>query len=116
METDPVVIVAVLGLFAAPFAAMITWLLNRKKRVLDGNSSIAAATAVAVDAIQDVMESLRIDLTSARSDMAEFKIQNRELEHSLKNLKEQNERLLEENKKLSREIELLKIQINRSSD
>ena len=111
--SNDVIIVAAIGMLAAPFASWITWLLNKNKRRNESTRSIAKATSVAVDAIQDVMESLRLDLATAKTDMAEFKIQNQELEKSIRELKEQNEALLKENIKLSEEIDQLREQINR---
>ena len=116
LVTDPIVYVAIIGLFAAPIAAWITWLLNGKKRNSENASSIASATSVAINAIQDVMATLIDDLNATRDHLEGFKQQNEELENSIRELKVQNDHLLEENLKLSSEIDQLREQINRMTD
>ena len=79
MESDPLVWVAVVGLFAAPLAAVITWWLNRGKERVDRSVSLISASGEAVDAIRDVMNTLQDDLERTKRDLAELRVQNEQL-------------------------------------
>lgn len=101
---EPNVIVAVLSLLAAPVAAFVGYMLNRKKSDTDISNSIATASGEAVDAINDVMKSLRDELKETKQDLIVFKAQNKNLEESLDELHKQNKQLMEQNQTLAAEI------------
>ncbi len=101
---EPNVVVAVLSLLAAPVAAFVGYMLNRKKSDTDISNSIATASGDAVDAINEVMKSLRDELKETKQDLILFKAQNKNLEDSLDELHKQNKRLMEQNQTLAAEI------------
>lgn len=113
MSVETSVIIAVIGILGAPFAAWVGWLLNKKKTGTDISGSIAVASGSAVDAIRDVMDSLREELKATKEELAKFKIQNKLLEESLEKLHDQNALLLEQNEFLALEIASLKKEIDR---
>lgn len=90
------IILAVISLLAAPFAAWITWILNRRKRKTDVSSSLVNASTAAVDALKDVLEELRIELADAKSEIEELKDINKRLEAAVEELTTQNKLLLRE--------------------
>ena len=99
------IILAVISLLAAPFAAWITWILNRRKRKTDVSSSLVNASTAAVDALKDVLEELRIELADAKSEIEELKDINKRLEAAVEELTTQNKLLLRdrvENAKFAR--------------
>lgn len=104
MTVEPNVVVAVLSLLAAPVAAFVGYMLNRKKSDTDISNSIATASGDAVDAINEVMKSLRDELKETKQDLILFKAQNKNLEDSLDELHKQNKRLMEQNQTLAAEI------------
>lgn len=111
METS--IVIALITLITAPIAAFVAWILNKRKNKADLAGTIALASGEAVDAIKDVMASLREELKETKHELAEFKLQNKELESSLKALHEQNKVLLEQNGLLAWEIAELKKQVDR---
>lgn len=111
METS--IAIALITLLTAPIAAFSAWVFSRRKAKTDLAGSIALASGEAVDAIKDVMASLREELKETKHELAEFKLQNKELESSLRALHEQNKVLLEQNGLLAREIAELKKQVDR---
>lgn len=90
------IILAVISLLAAPFAAWITWILNRRKRKTDVSSSLVNASTAAVDALKDALEELRIELADAKSEIEELKDINKRLEAAVEELTTQNKLLLRE--------------------
>ena len=109
--SDPLIVVAVIGLFAAPAAAMITWWLNRGKDKMQSAVSLIAASGEAVDAIHDVMTALHADMARTKADMIELRDQNVLLREQNEQLRYQNEQLIEANKQLLTGVNDLRDQI-----
>lgn len=105
MGVDPVVAVAIIGLFAAPITGIVTWWLNRSKERIDRTASLIAASGEAVDAIRDVMVALQNDLDKARAELDRMQKQYEEL-------KDMNESLLQINKELLASIQALRNDIH----
>ena len=91
---EPVIIVAAIGLLAAPLASILTWLLNRKKDSLLGTSALVTASGDAVDAMKDALASVREELLHTKD--------------ALDKLKTQNEQLLDDNARLHAEMNRLR--------
>ena len=87
-------IVAMVGLLAAPFAAFITWVVNRKKNVADIYSILSESSQNAVETMQVTMNELRIELSEARQKIDDLIAENQELRKDLASLKTQNEKLI----------------------
>lgn len=107
---DGAVLIAIIGILAAPLAAMLTWLANRKKHVAEIYESISESSQNAVETMQLTMQELRIELVETKNKMDELITENRLLREDLLTLKGQNQQLLFENKALERKIEDLFLQ------
>lgn len=116
METP--VIVAVITVLAAPLAALLTWLLNRRKHISDIYNVLSESSQTAVETMQLTMSELRLELHEARDKIDGLMEENRQLKIDLIELKEMNVRLLNENRKLKNQLEDLaqQIQYFHSSD
>jgi FtsZ-binding cell division protein ZapB len=97
---DPAILVAIVGVLAAPFAALITWTLNRKKHIADIYAALSESSQTAVETMQMTMNELRIELEEARRKIDDLIEENELLRHDLHELKKQNENLLVEIKGL----------------
>ena len=93
---DPAILIAIIGVLAAPFAALITWMLNRKKHIADIYASLSESSQNAVETMQLTMNELRIELQEARHKIEDLIAENELLRHDLHELKQQNLRLMEE--------------------
>lgn len=89
-------IIAVVGVLAAPIAAFMTWFFNRKKNIADIYNVIAGASGEAVETMQATMQELRIELSEARGKIEELIAENELLRADLAALKTQNEALMEQ--------------------
>lgn len=94
------IIIAVIGMLAAPVAAFITWLANRKKNVGEIYSTLSDSAQTMVEAMQSTMETLHEELLSAQKKIDEMQKELVELRH-------QNTLLLEENHILHKKIDEL---------
>jgi len=103
METT--IIIAVIGVLAAPLAALITWLLNRRKHVSEIYNMLSESSQTAVETMQMTMQELRIELTEAREKIDELVQENAHLRKDMKELKDINIRLLDENQKLKNQLD-----------
>lgn len=112
---EPSIVIALITLLTAPIATFAAWSINKRKAKSDVAGAIALASGEAVDAIKEVMASLREDLQATKKELENFKLQNKELESSLKALHLQNNVLLEQNGFLAKEISQLKQQVDRFS-
>lgn len=92
METG--VIIAIIGVLAAPFAALITWILNRKKHVSEIYSALSESSQTAVETMQLTMNELRIELEEARRKIDALIEENELLRNDLHDLKKQNTQLM----------------------
>ncbi len=72
---EPVIIVAAIGLLAAPLASILTWLLNRKKDSLLGTSALVTASGDAVDAMREALIAVRKELEHTKAELEQTKRQ-----------------------------------------
>ena len=93
---DPAILIAIIGVLAAPLAALFTWTLNRKKHIADIYAALSESSQTAVETMQLTMNELRIELEEARHKIEDLIAENELLRHDLKELKDQNERLMAE--------------------
>ncbi len=103
METP--IIVAVIGVLAAPVAAFVTWFVNRKKHIADIYSALSESSQTAVETMQMTMKTLHDELIDAKSKIDSLIVENELLRADLKELKSQNIVLLEENRELRAKID-----------
>lgn len=87
-------IVAMVGLLAAPVAAFITWVANRKKNVADIYSILSESSQNAVETMQVTMNELRTELSDARNKIDDLIAENQALRKDLAALKTQNDQLI----------------------
>lgn len=97
---DPAILIAIIGVLAAPFAALITWMLNRKKHIADIYSALSESSQTAVETMQLTMNELRIELEEARRKIDDLIAENELLRNDLHELKSQNAKLLNEIREL----------------
>ena len=93
---EPAVIVAIVGVLAAPVAAVITWLLNRKKHIADIYNALSESSQTAVETMQMTMQELSLELVEARQKIEELIAENALLREDLAALKDQNEQLIQQ--------------------
>ena len=93
---DPAILVAIIGVLAAPIAALITWMLNRKKHIADIYTALSESSQTAVETMQLTMNELRTELEEARRKIDDLIAENELLRHDLHELKRQNEDLMRE--------------------
>jgi predicted nuclease with TOPRIM domain len=93
---DASIIVAIVGVLAAPVAAFVTWLLNRKKHIADIYNALSESSQTAVETMQMTMAELRIELVEAREKIEELIAENELLREDLKALKQQNVDLIKQ--------------------
>jgi len=91
---EPGIIIAIIGVLAAPFAALITWLLNRKKNVAEIYNALSESSQTAVETMQLTMNELRIELEEARRKIDALIVENELLRQDLHDLKDQNVKLM----------------------
>jgi len=110
METP--VIVAIIGVLAAPVAAFFTWFVNRKKHIADIYAALSDSSQTAVETMQMTMKTLHDELIDAKQKIDSLITENELLRADLRELKDQNIVLLEENKALRRKIDSISDQMN----
>jgi archaellum component FlaC len=93
---EPTILVAIIGVLAAPFAALITWMLNRKKHIADIYTALSESSQTAVETMQLTMNELRIELEEARRKIDDLIQENELLRYDLHELKKQNQDLIAE--------------------
>lgn len=103
METP--IVIAIVGVLAAPLAALLTWMLNRRKNVSEIYSILSESSQTAVETMQMTMQELRIELTEAREKIDEIVEENAHLRQDMRDLKSFNIKLLDENKKLKNQLD-----------
>ena len=91
---DSAILIAIVGVLAAPLAALITWTLNRKKHIADIYAALSESSQTAVETMQMTMNELRTELEEARRKIDDLIAENELLRHDLHELKRQNENLL----------------------
>lgn len=102
---DTPVLVAIIGVLAAPIAAFFTWFVNRKKHIADIYSALAESSQSAVETMQMTMTTLHDELKEAKSRIEDLITENGLLREGLLDLKKQNEELIKENKELRIKID-----------
>ena len=110
METP--VIVAIIGVLAAPVAAFFTWFVNRKKHIADIYAALSESSQTAVETMQMTMTTLHDELLDAKVKIESLITENELLRQDLRELKNQNILLLEENKALRSKIDQIGIQMS----
>jgi len=111
METP--VLVAIVTVLAAPLAALLTWLLNRRKHVSEIYNMVSESSQTAVETMQITMQELRIELVDAKEKIEFLAEENSQLRKDIRELKEINVRLLDENQKLKNQLDNLIGTMNR---
>lgn len=99
--------IAIIGVLAAPIAAFVTWLLNRRKSFADLYNVLSESSQNAVETMQLTMQELRIELVDAKEKIEELIQENELLREDLRELKLQNEQLISENRAFKKKIEEL---------
>ncbi len=97
--------IAVLGLLAAPIAAFITWLANRRKNVGDIYQSLTESAQASVDFMQGTMETLHAELILAQDKIERLIEENQKMQSEISKLRQQNLLLLQENHTLHQKID-----------
>lgn len=102
---DNAVVIAIVGILAAPIAAAVTWFVNRKKHIADIYASLSESSQTAVETMQMTMMTLHDELLDAKVKIETLITENELLRSDLRELKNQNILLLEENKALRFKID-----------
>jgi len=113
META--IVVAMISVLAAPLAAFLTWLVNRKKHIADIYNALSESSQNAVETMHMTMNELRIELSEAKTKIDELIAENELHRKDLHELKIQNEQLIAENRQFKATIEALTKAINSQS-
>ena len=82
-------IALVIGLMAAPLAAVVTWVLSRPKQRADVHSAVVTSASAAVDTIADVLSEVRQELEEARQEIAALREENQSLHRMVVDLRSQ---------------------------
>ena len=99
------IIIAVIGLLAAPIAAFITWLANRKKNVGEIYATLSDSAQTMVEAMQVTMETLHEELLAAQAKIEVLIQENQKMQAEISKLRQQNLLLLQENHSLHQKID-----------
>lgn len=97
---EPTILIAIIGILAAPLAAVITWMLNRKKHIADIYAALSESSQTAVETMQMTMNELRTELEEARHKIEDLIAENELLRKDLHELKAQNIELMAEIQRL----------------
>ena len=79
----------IIGLLAAPVAALITWSLSRPKQRADVHMAMMTSASAAVDTIADVLGEVRQELEEARQEIAALRLENQSLHRMVLDLRSQ---------------------------
>lgn len=109
---DAPILIAIIGVLAAPLAALVTWFANRKKHIADIYTALSESSQNAVETMQMTMKTLHDELIEAQEKIDSLIRENELLRADLKELKVQNEELLKENKWFRFELEKLGKQLS----
>lgn len=99
------IIIAVIGLLAAPVAAFITWLSNRKKNIGEIYATLTDSAQSAVETMQTTMEILHEELQLAQEKIETLIQENQKMQAEISKLRQQNLLLLQENHSLHQKID-----------
>jgi predicted nucleic acid-binding Zn-ribbon protein len=98
-------IIAIIGLLAAPVASLITWMANKKKNVGDIYATLSDSAQTMVEAMQGTMETLHDELLAAQEKIERLIQENQKMQAELSKLRQQNLLLLQENHSLHQKID-----------
>lgn len=101
------IVLALIGIMAAPIASFVTWIVNRKKSVADMYSVFTESSQRAVETMQSAMETLHEELESAQSKIDTLMDENKKMRQEIALLRDQNNRLIDENVLLSNKLDEL---------
>lgn len=82
------IIIAMIGILAAPLAAVATWMVNRKKYTAEIYSVLSNSSQNAVETMQITMNELRIELTEAKVQISKLIKENELLRQELRTLRQ----------------------------
>lgn len=99
------ILIAVIGLLAAPIAAFVTWLANRRKNIGEIYSTLTDSAQSAVETMQATMETLHEELANAQAKIEQLIEENQKMQKEIAKLRQQNHLLLQENHELHRKID-----------
>jgi regulator of replication initiation timing len=99
------ILIAVIGLLAAPIASFITWMANRKKNTGDIYATLTDSASSAIDYMQDAMTTLHHELDKANDKIESLIQENQNVTAELSKLRQQNLLLLQENHALHQKID-----------
>lgn len=80
-------IALIVGLTAAPLAALATWLLSRPRQRADVHHAMVSSASAAVDTIADVLSEVRQELEEARQEIAALREENQSLHQMVVDLR-----------------------------
>lgn len=98
-------VLAILGLLAAPVAALVTWMANRRKNIGEIYSALTDSAQSAVETMQATMETLHEELQSAHEKIEQLIEENHKMQEELAKLRQQNMLLLQENHSLHKKVD-----------
>lgn len=98
-------IIAIIGLLAAPIASFITWMANRKKNVGDIYATLTDSAQAAIEYMNTTMDTLHDELIVAQEKIEELILENQKMQAEISKLRQQNLLLLQENHSLHQKID-----------
>lgn len=99
------IVLALIGIMAAPLASLITWIVNRKKNIADIYSVFTESSQRAVETMQSAMETLHEELESAQEKIENLIAENQKMQQEIIKLREQNAILVKENHALNLKVD-----------
>lgn len=99
------IFIAVIGLLAAPIAALVTWMANRRKNIGDIYTALTDSAQTSIEMMQNTMETLHDELNLATKKIEELILANQTMQEEIAKLRQQNLLLLQENHSLHAKID-----------
>jgi Asp-tRNA(Asn)/Glu-tRNA(Gln) amidotransferase B subunit len=106
---DNTVLIAVIGILAAPIAAVVTWMLNRKQHISNIYAALSESSQSAVETMQLTMGELRTELNHARLKIEELIEENELLRKDLHEYAKAVEELKIQNRQLMSQIHDMRV-------
>lgn len=82
-QNEPGLIAAIAATLGAAITAFVGSVFSKNKMKADAHASIATGASTAVDAITEVLEQVRVELTLARREIQELRTENEQLRESV---------------------------------
>ena len=82
-QTEPGLIAAVAATIGAAVTAFVGSFFSKNKMKADAHASIATGASTAVDAITEVLEQVRVELSMARLEIQQLRTENEQLRESV---------------------------------